>query len=380
MKKLWIRLGAGVLAAVVAVAGAVLLGNTANHGKRTDGLFYQATGIRPDAELITVDGEPVTAEEYLYWLAYDCEYLTAYAGDFDWNEPLTDDMSYSQYAKDDALGVSKLFAVVRAMSRQYGVTLTREDLDDLKAQKEEYVAYYGSEEAYLRQIALIGVSEETFDRINAQYYLLDHLSELAITEGSALYPGEDELQSYAESKNYVTARLLFLSTSGLDEDAAADQRALAEEYLSQLQQKNSAEEAYELLGEIVEELGLELPEGDITFGNDDQEDALLQAVQALDEGAVSGVIEASDGLYIAIRRPLNKTAVAKSYYNDRLSDARQNAKVVTAKEYETIETGAFFTKLLSLRNELAQSYTAASAAEEPVTEAPVAEEPVTEEP
>ncbi|MBO4854271.1 MAG: hypothetical protein J5482_03925 [Oscillospiraceae bacterium] len=360
MKKLWIRLGAGLLTAVVAVAAVMLLSNTADNGKRTDGLFYQATGIHPDARLITVDGEPVTAEEYFYWLAYGCEYLSAYMESADWNDSLTDDMSYSEYAKSDSLEAAKLFALVRIMAKQNGVTLTQEDLDDLKAQRDEYIAYYGDEETYLQQIALVGINEEMFDRINSQYYLLDHLSELSVTEGSSLYPAEDELLAYAQAKNYVTARLLFLSTSGLSEEAAADQQALAEDYLAQLRQQSDADAAYDLLGKMVQDLGMELPEGDVTFGNDDTQDTLLQAVLALDEGAVSDVIETSNGFYIAIRRPLNKTAVAKSYYNDHLSSARQNAKVVTTRAYEDIDAGAFFTTLMKLRNELADSFTAES--------------------
>lgn len=360
MKKLWIRLGVGLLAAVIAVAAVVLLGNTADRGKRTDGLFYQVTGIHPDAKLITVDGEPVTAEEYFYWLAYGCEYLSSYMESSDWNEPLTEDMSYSEYAKTDALQAAKMFAVVRMMARQNGVTLTQEDLDDMKAQRDEYIAYYGDEETYRRQIELIGVSEETFDRINGQYYLLDHLTELSVTEGSSLYPAEEELSAYAESKNYVTARLLFLSTAGLAEDAVADQRALAEDYLSQLQQQSDADAAYNLLGKMIEDLGMTLPEGDVTFGNEDAQDTLLQAVLALDEGAVSDVIETSNGFYIAIRRPLNKTAVAKSYYTDHFAQTRQNAKVVTTDAYENIDAGEFFTALMTLRNELAESFTAES--------------------
>ena len=64
MKKLIIRALAGLLASVVLVACVSLMGNMPG-GKRTDGIFYEASGIHPDATLMTVNKQPVTAEEFL---------------------------------------------------------------------------------------------------------------------------------------------------------------------------------------------------------------------------------------------------------------------------------------------------------------------------
>ena len=72
MKNNWVRLMAGALASVVLV-GAIALTGGMKKGSRTDGLLYQASGIHPDAELLLIDRQTVTAEEYLYWLAYDCD-------------------------------------------------------------------------------------------------------------------------------------------------------------------------------------------------------------------------------------------------------------------------------------------------------------------
>ena len=70
MKNLIIRALAGLLASILLVTGVALLGNMPN-GKRTDGVFYGATGIHPDATLMTVnmqveviylDGQPFDVE------------------------------------------------------------------------------------------------------------------------------------------------------------------------------------------------------------------------------------------------------------------------------------------------------------------------------
>ena len=98
MRKLWIRIGAGVLACLLVLGAALWTTYRARNGKRSDGLYYQASGIRPDARLLTVDGKVVEGEEYLYWLAYACEYLSSNLGEIDWSEELTDGVTFGEYA------------------------------------------------------------------------------------------------------------------------------------------------------------------------------------------------------------------------------------------------------------------------------------------
>ena len=82
MKNNWVRLIAGVLVSV-ALVGAISLTGGMKKGSRTDGLLYEASGLHPDGQLLLVNGETVTCEEYLYWLAYDCEYLSTYVQGID---------------------------------------------------------------------------------------------------------------------------------------------------------------------------------------------------------------------------------------------------------------------------------------------------------
>ena len=174
MKNNWVRLIAGALASVVLV-GAIALTGGMKKGSRTDGLLYQASGIHPDAELLLIDRQTVTAEEYLYWLAYDCEYLSTYVPDVDWSAELTEGLSYGDYAKTDTLETVKLYSVVRAWAEEAGVTLTEEDQAALDAQRLEYVTYYGSEEAYQQQLETQGITEEVYDRINETAYLYQRM-------------------------------------------------------------------------------------------------------------------------------------------------------------------------------------------------------------
>lgn len=355
MNKLWLRIGAGVLACLVVIGAALWTTNRTNNGTRTDGLFYQASGIHPDAKLLTVDGETVEAEEYLYWLAYGCEYLTSNLGSVDWNKTLTDDMTYGDYVKADALETAKLFAVIRQMAEENGVTLTEEDQAKLQEQKDNYIAYYGGEEAYHRQVELMGISEETYDRINSTYLLLDHLTDMAVAEGGSLYPPREDLLSYGAEHGYVSARILYLPTVGLDEEAAEAQRALAESYVQRLRGLD-ADEAYDLLGQLAADLGMEVPEQDYTFNAETADENVVNAIAALDEGAVSDVLSTDNGFYVAIRRPLNVSALAQNYFSEQLVQRRQALQVTCSKLYDKLDAGAFYENLLQQRKELAQQY------------------------
>ena len=135
-----------------------------------------------------MNGKPVTCEEYLYWLAYDCEYLSTYVQDIDWSAELTSGITYGDYAQTDTLETVKLYSVVRAWAEEAGITLTEEDQEALDAQRLEYVTYYGGEEAYQRQLAIQGISEEAYDHIRETAYLYQRLQDAFCTEGSALYP------------------------------------------------------------------------------------------------------------------------------------------------------------------------------------------------
>lgn len=187
MKKLIIRALAGLLASVLLVAGVALVGNMPN-GKRTDGIFYQASGIHPDAALMTVNKRSVSAEEYLYWLAYDCDYLSSYMGSVDFDAAVSGGLTYGQYAMEDAQRTVVLYAVVRQWAQEAGITLSEESQAQLDAQRQQYVTYYGGEEGYAKQLELMGLTDEGFQQINQVYFLYSELYKAYCTAGVPCVP------------------------------------------------------------------------------------------------------------------------------------------------------------------------------------------------
>ncbi len=351
------RFIAGLIASILLVGCVAFIDG--GSGRRKDGLYYQASGIHPDATIMTIGDEKISAEEYLYWLAYDCEYLSSYAGSLDWNEVVTGDMTYGDYVKDEVTDTMKTYAIVRQMAKKNNVTLTDDDTDALAAQRQQYVDYYGGEEGYLQQVKLLGVSEETFNSINSMYYLYSRVQEAYCT--GSLRPSDEELSAFATENDLMTAKLLFISTDELSEDDIAQRRSLAQGYADKLKDADNIDELY---AQFAAELGLEVSEGGQTFAVSEAEKALTDAVAALDEGAVSGLIEGENGFYVAIRMPLDLFTVADRMFTQTMETAIADANVkYNNAVYSKVDVGQFYTDLLQARQDLAATFTADESAE-----------------
>lgn len=342
MKSNWIRFLAGVIASAVLVGAFALTGGMKN-GKRTDGLLYQASGLHPDGELLLIDGQTVTAEEYLYWLAQDCDYLSGQVEGLDWDAAVTEDMTFGAYAKADALEAVKQHAVVRAWAGEAGIALTDADKAEMEAQRQQYVTYYGSEEAFLQRLAVMGVSEAAWDVIQTGQYLYRDLYEAFCTPGSGLYPDEASLADYAAAQGYMS---VYAVTVTDDDDA----EGVAADLLARWQAAEDKEGEY---AAICEELGQEV--GSAVTLAAVESDPLSDAIAALEEGGMDAVIDPyEDGTcYVVMRTETDMSAVAQTYFDvlweQRLQDA---VVVVNTKLYDTIDTGAFYEKLTQLRAEL----------------------------
>ena len=321
MKNNWIRFLAGVIASTVLVGAFALTGGMKS-GKRTDGLMYQASGLHPDGELMSINGQVVSCEEYLYWLAQDCEYLASQVEGLDWNAVVTEGMTFAEYAKADAAEAVKQHAVVRAWAQEAGITLTDEDKAEMAAQREQYVTYYGSEEAYLYR----------------------DLYEAFSTPGSGLYPDEATLADYAATQKYMG---VYVVTVDDDKDA----EGVARDLLARWQAAEDKESEY---AAICEELGQEI--GSAVTLAAVEGDPLSSAIEALEVGGMDAVIDPyEDGTcYVVMRTEVDMSAVAQTYFDVLWEQRLESAVVVTnSKLYDAIDAGTFYQALAQLRADMA---------------------------
>lgn len=342
MKKIQIL----ALALAALMLSAVLTGCGKSAGETPTGLFYEASGIDPKSTVAAVNGRKVSAEEYLYWLAYHCEVLVSQRGDVKWNDVISDGVTYGDYAQRSALATAIQFCLVRDFSQKYHVSLTDADRTLLQQQKDDEVLRYGGQDGYLRHLEMMGISEETNNRIRENYTLAARLVDTAGTAGSDLYPSRETLDSFMKGRLYATVRLITLPVEGLDEEGRAAQEALLTDCVQQIRQ---ADDPCAKLAELSESLGQTDGNRDQTLGSDTVDLVLMRAVNGLKEGEVSDVITTSSAMCVALRRPLDEGAVARDCFTNFLSQARTSAKVEVSESYKNLDVGKFYTALTELR-------------------------------
>ena len=334
-----------------------------DRGTQKEGLFYEASGISPDAVLLTVDGRDIPAERYLYWLTYICDYIAGYYDDGDgiqWEETLSGE-TLEDYAKNQALENTVLYATVENWAEEYGCSLTDEDRTNMDREWEARVAQYGGEKAYLDVLADMGLDRTGAEAISADYYLYSHLYDLYCAEDSVLSPGDGELEAYAREQGYLTVDHIWISTAAADPgdaEAYGACRAKAEEAFSKLNASTAPLSDFAVLAATYsDEADREQhPEGR-TFraGDGTMPEAFEAAAKELEENQWSGIVEADDGFYIILRKPLNLDAVSPDYFDALLQAAAESAEVTLSRRYEELSASGFYSGLISARAALAEA-------------------------
>lgn len=329
-------------------------GDRMSAGQRTDGLYYEVTGIHPDAVLMRINGEDISAEEYLYWLAYDCEYLTSYVPNLDFSAEVSNGMTYGSYAKADAVETVKLYALLRQWAKQYNVSLTEEDEARLQQQRQQYVTYYGGEEGYQQQLQLLGISEDTFDSINRMYLLYARIHDLYTADGSAMHPTQEAIDAFAQEKGYVTVKLLYWPASG-----GENSQTQAEDFAARL---STAEDKDALYAEMAQQLGIEAGDTGRTFSAETLGDTLSAAFSALEPGQVSDVIATDEGWYVAIGQTLDESSVLDEMFTENVTQARSELTVEYNQGlYDKLDAGDFYSRLTARQSELSSQFSSGSA-------------------
>lgn len=323
------RLLIGVAASLVIVGAMGLI--TEAQGNKT--FVQQASGLKGTEVVMTVNGEDVTTEEYLYMTAYAAQSLSYY-GITDLATELGEGMTAADFVAEQAKEQVIASAALRAWANEQGVTLTEEDMAVLQAQKDAY----GSEAAFQQTLKMVGVSEELFDSLMSQELLYNHLYEIYCGEGGAMRPSEADLEILAGEHKLVSAYLLSV-------DAAAEgAKEKMEKYAAQL---TEAENKEELLATFAAELQCD---AQVQTFDCCHSSPVNDALMALDMNEVSGVVEAEGGLHVMVRTDLDLETVAyvnfSEAYNLHVSEAvvEENEKVLSK-----IDLADFYAKYTQLQ-------------------------------
>lgn len=331
----------------------LLLSLSACGGRRDagDDLLSRASGIPCDESLLTVDGREVEAWRYLYWLAYTCDAIqTAYddaGAELDWDAAF-DDGTLADYAEQQALADTVLYAVVETMAEEQGCTLTGEDRSAMEADWDAAAEAAGGEEAYLTALENLGLDRSRAETLAGTAYLYDHLQQSACDPDSADYPTAEELAAFGQESGWLTVDFIRVD-AGDDVEAARDRAA---EAFSKLNGSAAPENDFAVLANTYSDdpdrdqspHGRTIQLGDGTLPAEAE-----AAAAALEEGQWSGIVEAEGSFYILLRLPLDDAASVSAWFDWNLQSAADGAQVETTADLDRLDAGEFWQSLKEIR-------------------------------
>lgn len=334
---LTIRFLVGLALSLLICAGMILTGRLGSNKP----LIQQASGLKGGETVLTVDGETVEAWEYLYLTSYTAQSLSYY-GITDLSTELGEGYTAADYVKEQVESQVTQQAVIRKWAKDEGITLTGADKAAIQEQKDVNGA------DLQKALKLNGLTEEQYDRLMETSMLYRSLYVLYCGEEGAKRPDDDALNALAEEHGLMTADVLFISTTQLDDAAKADAKALMADYARVLREAGDKAAAFAAL-----EVGENVTVNAAQTYDGCEETTLNTALAALKENEVSGVIEDESGFYVALRRAVDLNAVAEVSFGEEMSMRIGAAQL----EYndtvsQRIDMAAYYTKFSALQQQM----------------------------
>lgn len=314
--------------------------------------------------VLKINGIPVTIEEYRY------PYLNIKAS-FDggddtlWTEEAPEESRLTQEdidtLKDEALNYFKQTTAYQLMAVKYDLPLTEDEkaeidssvqqtIDSMNAEGSTYTYEQALNDSYFTD----GLYRYTMSLYTIANKIFNYLY---FNEGAPLAYTPDEMVKALADAGYIRTQQLLIKfpdapTEGTDEEKAAaveqgkaDAKAKAEEVLAKIK---NGEDFMEMVKEYNDDPGMDVYGEDgyyFTAGTmvKEYEDASF----ALEEGAVSDIVETSYGYHIIKRMPLEADYIAEnaqtymgevysSDFTDRLEATFDIMNVEYAPEYDLV--------------------------------------------
>ena len=304
-------------------------------------LLGRAAGLGEDLILLTVDGREVPAWRYLYWLAFTCDQVREKYKDsgltLNWETPVPGG-TLADYAKDQALANTALYATVETFAERYGCVLSESERAALAETWAEQAEAHGGEEAYIRELAALGLDRLRAEELTEVGMLYAKLYDLCLTEGS-------ELSAQFGGADGLTVDRILIS-AGEDREAARERAA---EIFSRL---NGAEDPAAAFPALAAEGDDQAGPRSLAPGDGTLPQALEDAAKALEEGQYSGILESEEGFSILRRLASEGAEQAERVgeaFDRALQDAAESALVKTTPAYDSLDASAFDEALAELR-------------------------------
>ena len=324
-------------------------------------LYLATADIPGDFELFTVNGQPVSARMYLYWLAYSISEMettmNAYYGiPLDWSE----EYGIAEYLMQDALSATLMYTLIPAKALELGLDLTQEQQDELDALLASSIESMGGEDAFLDSLRMVGLDQETYLDINRAPHCYDRIVEGMFSDR----PTNADVKAYIEENDILRAKHILLMTvdsstrEPLEESVIAEKKATAEDILKQLQESDNLMADFDaLMIEYSEDGGLVTNPDGYTFTSGEMVTEFEEATRALEYGQISGIVESPFGYHIILRLDPDSDSLRQDCLTalvyDQINIWTNEATLVFTDEYSNLDPQMFYAKFMAYQEAFA---------------------------
>lgn len=271
-------------------------------------------GCSPSPTAVQVGSRKVDASEYAFYLYYNRTNSGAESG------TVLYDAAATQTSREIALEQIITNEVVRLKCEEFGLELSEAQKTTLELNKERLIEALGGKAAYLNYLKQTHLTDRAYDKFQSNAYYYDLLYTHMALESKADFTDE-KLRQYF-SAHYATVKYIYLGLldeegEPLDKELRAEQTALAESILEQLE--TGAADFDTLMAQYNEDISM--TSGGFAISEPEARSTdYLSILFDLEENQVSDLLTMSDGYYILQRCPISAT-----YYDENQTDIYQAA-------------------------------------------------------
>lgn len=272
-----------------------------------------------------VNGREVTQDEFEYFVRYNVDVRADNGQQItDWDEEVSNGVTVSDSVKEDALEWFSYAGAIHQQAARLGIELTDEDEAALEEEWKKFADQYENEEAAREALAEQHNSEELYRYIMETGYLSDKVFDSMYGKYGRNISDAD-CAVLTEGDGYLMAKHILLLTVKMNDDGTreplteeekAEKLATIRELKSRVDgaEEGERQELFdELMKEHSEDTGLAaFPDGYL-FQEGDMVDEFYQATVALEEGAVSDIVETAYGYHLIMRLPINYDVIPSAY-------------------------------------------------------------------
>lgn len=282
----------------------------------------------PEDVIMNVGGKEITWGDYFYCLYSQsgrisntlAQMAMYYGSSSGWDDVIDEETNetVADLAVSNSLEMLKQQIAIEQYADGSGASLTPEEEADLAEQVDALLKQAVGEDATEEEIDefISGryLTREKFDEINRLSGLFEHIFNDKYGENGEKV-SDETAKKYLEDNGYLAANhILFMTIDpntreALDEAAVAEKKALAEKTLAEL---NAIEDEQEriaafarLKDELCEDTGKTAYPDGYLFTSGTMVSEFEDAAKALDEYAISDIVESGYGYHIIMRLPLD---------------------------------------------------------------------------